>query len=415
MASKILLDYVFPISLIPSVPAASTAYLKQVCVVAKPKSGQEGNVGTIYECVSMTEVAARTDNTNAQQLFNAGMTKVYVLLATHLDMATALLNGIGVFYTLLISDDFVDEDVDTEAATLVKGNLTFTAKNTGGPGNLISVEFLDTASAGAEVVTVTGNKISVTMEDGVSTATQLKTAIDAKTEAMALINPVEIASGQGATAQAAFAEDNLEGGSGMAFGTWDGVVGYSSQDATVADTFGTVANQCAFFSNVTNKAKNMFYAFGKLLSAATWSNQQYITMPFNDDIDELGEAEGLFDDKTSFVLNDLEFGNKLGLFCVGGEAIVKPYISKNIRINVQSRALQWIAANQPNYTIKNASLLQKRLQEDVINKLYIETGLITDGIIGVSIVNDNFVATGSINIAKPKALWRISGEMRETL
>src|SRR4051812_19090235 len=115
---KFLLDYVFPISVITPTPEASTAFLKQVCVIAKPKSGQEGNVGQIYECSTMAEVAARTDNTNAQQLFNAGMSKVYVLLSDDLDVADYLADGAASdFYTVLVSDDFGDADMLDQQAT----------------------------------------------------------------------------------------------------------------------------------------------------------------------------------------------------------------------------------------------------------------------------------------------------------
>lgn len=414
--AKILLDYVFPISVTPSVAAASTGFLKQVCVICKPASGQEENVGTITECATMAAVSALTDNTNAQQLFNAGMTKVFVLLADHLDVAEALDANQGEFFTVLISDDFVDEDIDSEAATLTKAGLTFTAKNTGGSGNEISVEFVAGGTAGSEVVTVTDKKISVSMEDGVSTATQLKTKIDASTAAMALINAVTIVSGQAAVAQAAFAEDFLENGSGQNYGTFDGVVGYSSTDADEAQAFGVDENRCGFYGSSTNKAKNMFYAFGKLLSnLSDWTNLQYISMPVNDEVETVGDANSFFDDKVSFVINDTEFGNRLALFAVGGKAIVAPYIGKNLRIDLQSRALQWIAANQPSYTLTNAALLEQRLQEDVINQQYINTQLIEAGTIEVRLLEDNFVANGTINIAEPKALWRIFGEMTSTL
>lgn len=43
--AKILLDYVFPITVLENIPAASTAFLKQVGVVVKVKSGQEAKIG----------------------------------------------------------------------------------------------------------------------------------------------------------------------------------------------------------------------------------------------------------------------------------------------------------------------------------------------------------------------------------
>lgn len=421
---KILLDYVFPISVIESIPEASTAFLKQVAVVATPKSGQEGNVGELYECTTMTQVAARTDNVEAQQLFNAGMTKVFILLSNDLDLEAYLETHKNKFFTLLISSDFADEDVlETEgsaavAASLVKGDLTFTAKLPGLAGNDISIEFLDTVDAGEESAGVTGDKITVHIEAGVSTATQIKDAIDDSISASELIS-VAIASGQGAVAQSAFAEDDLENGadataSGLLVGTFDGVVGVASTDAEFLEDQAVISKRSAWFKKEANDAKNMFYAFGKLLSnLSNWRNQQYIEMPFNDDVDVLGEAVSLFDDKVSFVLNDEEFGNRLALFAAGGKAIVAPYILKNLRIDMQSRALQWIALNQPQYTIKEATLLEARIQEDVI-QAYVTRQWIESGVIEISLQAQNFVATGEIEVPTPKALWRVVNEMTES-
>jgi len=313
---KILLDYVFPITVITPTPAASTGFLKQACVVAKPKSGQEGNVGTIYECANMAAVSARTDDASAQQLFNAGMSKVYVLLANDLDLDTFLAGGDGSnFYTLLISDDFT----------------------------MTNIEAMDV-------------------------------------------------------------------------GTWDGVIGISGTDTTKLATQAAIENRVAFFTSASNGSKNMFYAFGKLLSnPSNWLNQQYIAMPFDDGVGTLADANSRFDSKVSFVLNDDEFGNRLALFAAGGKAIVAPYILKNLRIDLQSSALTWMSANQPSYTKKEASLLETRLQEDVINSKYIGLNWIESGTVEISLVEDNFVANGTINVTEPKALWRVFNEMRQAI
>lgn len=427
---KFLLDYVFPISVITPTPAASTAFLKQACVVAKPKSGQEGNVGNIYECVSMTQVAARTDNTNAQQLFNAGMSKVYVLLANDLDLTEFLSDGKGGdFWTLLISDDFDDDDINSVIATpavaayVVQGDLTFTAVTPGVAGNSLDVEMLDDATANAEWAHFSGSKLTVHIESGVSTAEDIAAAVADSVSGSAKI-VVTVAEGEETTVQSAFASQDLANGAdaitssevGVQVGTWDGVIGVSSADTEVCTDQAVVENRSCFFTSETNGSKNMMYAFGKLLSnASNWLNQQYITMPFDDEVDTLGEANSLFDDKVSFVLNDDEFGKRLGLFAVGGKAIVAPYILKNLRIDIQSAALTWISANQPAYTLTQASLLETRLREDVINAMYVVRGLIESGTIAITLVNDNFVATGLINVAEPKALWRVFSEMRQTL
>jgi hypothetical protein len=70
--------------------------------------------------------------------------------------------------------------------------------------------------------------------------------------------------------------------------------------------------------------------------------------------------------------------------------------------------------NQPEYTRKHASLIEDELTK-VIQESYIDTGLIEDATVEVTLEQDNFVASGSFNISEPKALWRIVGEMRQTL
>ncbi len=424
--AKILLDYVFPISVVETTPEASTAFLKQVCVVANPKAGQEGNVGTIYECDTMTEVAARTDNTNAQQLFNAGMSKVFVLLADDLDMAEALVAGAGEFWTVLVSDDFGDGDIGAGgdaavAATKHIQDVTYTAVTAGTAGNSITVAYADTNTGGAAAASVTGSAIVVSIESGVTTAATIVTAIGDSVSVSALVTAVADV-GDTSDPQVTVSPTALTGGTAATgagtfdVGAFDGVVGYSTDDADTAQEFGAQENQCGFFVDSDNGAKSMFYAFGSLLAnQVTWANQQYISMPVDDGVDTLGAATSLFDDKVSFVIHDTEFGNRLALFVAGGKAIVAPYIGKNIRLDLQSKTLSWITANQPSYTLTEAALLEQRLQEDILNLRYIETKLVEAAVIEVKLLQSNFVASGFIDISEPKALWRMLGEMTSTL
>jgi hypothetical protein len=424
--AKILLDYIHPISVLTPTPAASTAFLKQACVVAKPKSGQEGNIGQVFECTSMTEVAARTDNTNAQQLFNAGMSKVFVLLSDTLNIEQAMSEHLNDFFTVLVSDDFDDDDIaEGEATAAVKASkkmqdITYEAVTPGEDGNDITIEYANDGTGGAETVSVTDSAIVVHMEEAVSTAQNIADAIGDSGPATALVTAT-IDDGDEADVQNAQSETNLEGGvdeipaGGIMVGQFKGVVGIASFDQDFASEQAAIENRAAFFVKEANGAVSMFYAFGSVLANLTdWLNQQFISMPVNDDIDDLGEANSAFDDKVSFVLNDDEFGNRLALFAVGGKAIVAPYIVRNLIIDLQSRTLQWISGNQPQYTPKEAALLEVRLQEDVIN-LYIERGWISAGTVSIALEEDNFVASGSINIAEPKALWRVFSEMRQTL
>ena len=409
---NILLDYFFPITAIEPTPQASTGFLKQALIIVKPKMSVP--TGVITLCTTMTQVGLLTDNTEAQQLFNAGMNRVYVLPMDDLFLATALEGHESDFFTVLVSSDFSKAEMEATAASkTVNGDLVFTATELGKGGNDLTIALLDTGVAGAEVATVVGNAISVSMDAGVSTANQIKAAIDASA-AVLLKMTVAVVPGEGSAVQAAAAASNLTGGDGLDVGAFSGVVGYSSTDDAYLATLASAPTMAPFHTTSGNKAKNMFYAFGKLLSnALNWRNQQYITMPVADDVDTLGEANNLFDDKVNFVISDTEYGNRLALFAVGGKAIVSPYIRRNLELDLQSAALSYISGNQPNYTKKQAALLEDELSKVI--QSYIDREWIEAGTVTITLEQDNFVASGSINISEPKALWRIFAEMRQTL
>jgi hypothetical protein len=420
---NILLDYFFPITAIEPTPEASTAFLKQVLVVVSP--GEGVTPGDITLCVSSAEVAALTDNTESTQLFNAGMSRVYVLPLDSLDdLADAIEGHESDFYTILISSDFADEDIGSIATPAVAASkkiqdILYTAKATGTAGNSISVTYVDDGSAGSETVDVSTSAITVHMEDGASTAQNIADAIVADVDANALVT-VAVDAGDESDVQAAASIVNLENGAAaissdtLDVGGFTGVVGVSSDDDTFLADQAAISHRAAFHTTSTNKAKNMFYAFGKLLSnALDWLNQQYITMPVADDVETLGDANALFDDKINFVISDSEFGERLALFAAGGKAIVAPYITRNLELDMQSAALSYISGNQPAYSKKQAALLQDELQK-VIDS-YILRGWLTAGTVEITLEDESFVAAGNINISEPKALWRIFGEMRQTL
>lgn len=309
---NILLDYFFPIESVEPTPEASTAFLKQVLVMVKPKMSAVED--TITLCTSKSAIDAFSLNAEADELFNAGMARIYVMASDDLTAVGDNIEGHeSDFHTILINSEFSDAEID---------------------------------------------------------------AAD--------------------------------------FGAFTGVIGTASTDDAKNTTRSAIANMCAFHSYSTNKTKNMMYAFGKLLSnALDWKNQQYITMPYADDIANLGDATTLFDAKISFVLDDTEFGKRLGLFAQGHKAIVAPYITRNLQIDMQSSALSYVSGNEPAYTKVQAALLEDELQKVIVS--YVDRGWITAGTVEVKLEQDNFVASGYINIAEPKALWRIFGEMQQTL
>lgn len=101
-------------------------------------------------------------------------------------------------------------DSTPNPAVLIVQDLTYTAVTQGALGNGISIEYFGGGTAGAEVVSVTDSEIRVKIQTAVSTATQVKAAIDATPGAVALITCT--ISGVGANPQVIAAQTFLAGG-----------------------------------------------------------------------------------------------------------------------------------------------------------------------------------------------------------
>lgn len=194
-------------------------------------------------------------------------------------------------------------------------------------------------------------------------------------------------------------------------GDFAGVIGWSVENREQAKNWGYGNNNVGFYDLDVNGSKNMYYAFGKLLSANNWKNQQYIEMPYGSGISSINQAELMFEDSISFVLTSEEYKNRLALFASNRRAIVAPYVYEELTLKLQSKALQYISLNQPNYTEAEASLLEDALQGVVDG--YVEQGILTHGKVVVSLTDEQFVAQASINIPEPKALWRIRATMKQ--
>lgn len=197
--------------------------------------------------------------------------------------------------------------------------------------------------------------------------------------------------------------------SAIDLGSFSGVVGWSTESKENAKAFTIKSNNVGFVDASANLSQNMYWAFGKLLSANNWKNQQYIEMPLSSGIDTINKAELHFEDAVSFVLTSEEYGNRLALFASNRRAIVAPYVFEELQLKLQSKAVQYISLNQPNYTESEASLLEDSLQAVIDG--YVEQGLLTHGSIVVKLTDENFVVSATIQVPEPKALWRIKAEM----
>lgn len=195
---------------------------------------------------------------------------------------------------------------------------------------------------------------------------------------------------------------------------FDGVMGWSTDDATKAKAFQAIAtaNNTAFVDPTANGGSNMYWAFGKLLSGATWRNQQYIAMVDSGITSVLGTAESYFQDRLSFVLDSAEFGSRLAFFVNRGRAIVAPYIYEEFQLDLKSWALTYINANMPNYNAVEASKLESYLLQKANNK-YLTSGMLDALTISVSADQDNFIMSGNIKVSEPKATWRVVADLQE--
>jgi len=88
--------------------------------------------------------------------------------------------------------------------------VRYKAAKVGTGGNKISVAYTGGGTAGSEVVTVSGNAISVKIQSGVSTALQIKTKVNASTAAYALVSAS--ITGTGSETQITSAATKLVGG-----------------------------------------------------------------------------------------------------------------------------------------------------------------------------------------------------------
>ena len=101
--------------------------------------------------------------------------------------------------------------VQAVQATKVTQGLTLTSVAFGTSGNSITVAFTGGATAGAEVVSVSGNAISVQIQTGVSTVTQVRTAMQAAAACTALVTTTGTSSSTVATAAAVSLTGGIDG------------------------------------------------------------------------------------------------------------------------------------------------------------------------------------------------------------
>lgn len=175
------------------------------------------NIGTIPNNNGVTAFAAGGNITAFEG--NAGYTGLGIFPSID-SFETGSFQGVSISPTIDLNPGYsvglnVNMDNVTNfpgvAASLVVQDITYTLIQPGTEGNNISVEYLNTTTAGNEVASlVGGTQIQVTIESGVSTATQVRAALLANVTLVSNITfPI---TGTGSNPQVTFAQTNLAGG-----------------------------------------------------------------------------------------------------------------------------------------------------------------------------------------------------------
>lgn len=98
-------------------------------------------------------------------------------------------------------------------ATKIIQSLLYTSKKIGTLGNTTTIEYTPGATAGAEVVTLNVNAVSIQIEDGVSTAAQIIAAIEASIDVNPILGAILQGGATGEEGQIVIAPTLLVGGS----------------------------------------------------------------------------------------------------------------------------------------------------------------------------------------------------------
>lgn len=183
-------------------------------------------------------------------------------------------------------------------------------------------------------------------------------------------------------------------------GSFNGVIGYeisneNDGDPDINTTYTPIADGTVIGS-----------LFGTGLSNVSWKNCQYRTISIEEKyvVKDLGLMNTLYDSKISFIGRDDVVGTKIASFFIGGESFSKPYIEKEITLNLQTNNIN-LLSQELSYNIQDAGIIRS-FNSNYIQKFYVETGLIEDFDYSVDLTTDNnFIS--NLDIRPVVAVWKI--------
>jgi hypothetical protein len=171
--------------------------------------------------------------------YNAVNTSTYKITLAQIPKSRTMFEGVEL-------SDYSSTDVIGVASSVTITDIKYQSKVVGVLGDNVRVAYVGGGTAGAETVAVTGKGtstspyvITVTIQTGVSTATQIKTAIEASATASGYLH-VSI-TGTGSNTQVVTAATSLTGGEDPNFGIDDVVsFGYSTAASIFGEAFDTL-------------------------------------------------------------------------------------------------------------------------------------------------------------------------------
>lgn len=192
--------------------------------------------------------------------------------------------------------------------------------------------------------------------------------------------------------------------------TRDFVMGWSTKDKSLAIAGAAGNDVCVFYDPKDEDGILMYRAFGQFLSQNSWKNMQLTRLDDSDQfgVTDMGTAEELFAAGVSFAITDPEYKTCLALFAAGGKTIVSPYVMKQAKIQTQSLFVQYLSLRNPNYTIREAGLIESYLNSN-LDQLLVQTSDVEELRITVDLdssLNDWYVL-GTLEVKRPRAIWRM--------
>jgi hypothetical protein len=101
-------SYFMPIVAKPAPAPTNLGYLRRICLVAKPKDGVEEQ---FLQITDPTDISNYTNNQNGFQLLNK-LSSIYLAVCEDLSELNELLDPVNSqFFTILVSDDFSEEEL----------------------------------------------------------------------------------------------------------------------------------------------------------------------------------------------------------------------------------------------------------------------------------------------------------------